>query len=171
MAQDAADDTATDAPTAAPATDDNPVAPQHVYILSTTTDPALEGVTARVGAAARAALRGVQGALWEEADRRYLGYDEATLASANAARAHLAEGRQAYLNLEFESAIDLLGQSVSEFDRAAVALRKGYRLPVWASGMTGLSVYGISSPPQGLTPIVAATPQMHIARNSLTGTE
>jgi len=122
MAQDAADDTATDAPTAAPATDDNPVAPQHVYILSTTTDPALEGVTARVGAAARAALRGVQGALWEEADRRYLGYDEATLASANAARAHLAEGRQAYLNLEFESAIDLLGQSVSEFDRAAVAL-------------------------------------------------
>jgi len=106
---------------AAPA-DENPVAPQQVYIVSTTSDPSLEGISARVGAAARAALRGVHGARWEEADRRYLGYDEPTLAAANAARAHLAEGRQAYLNLELESAIDLLGQSVAEFDRSAVAL-------------------------------------------------
>ncbi|NOY92406.1 MAG: PEGA domain-containing protein, partial [Deltaproteobacteria bacterium] len=115
----AAQEASEDAPAAE---DENPVAPQRVYILSTTSDAALEGVSARVGAAARAALRGVQGALWEEADRRYLGYDEATLASANAARAHLAEGRQAYLNLELETAIDLLGQSVQEFDRAAAAL-------------------------------------------------
>lgn len=101
---------------------DNPIAPQRVYIIASPTDDSLGGVSARVGAAARSALRSIEGALWEEADSRFMGYDSQTLQHLNLARTRLSEGRQAYLNLELESAIDLLGQAVADFDLAAAAL-------------------------------------------------
>lgn len=93
-----------------------------VYIVSVATEPELEAAAARVGAAARAALREVPGVDWNGADRIFLGYSDAIWSSLARARERLEEGRQAFLDLDFERAAGILQTSVEDFDAAAGAL-------------------------------------------------
>ncbi len=96
--------------------------PKRVYIVAVTADPELEAVAARIGSSARATLRTEHGVAWEAADEHFLGYDDATLAKLREARQRLADGRQAYLNLDLDHAIQLLQGAVNDFDGAAAAL-------------------------------------------------
>lgn len=98
------------------------VASQRVYIVSTALEPELEAVAARVGSAARAALRQVEGAAWQDADQRYLGYEPRMVASLARARTLLEEGRSAYLELELGTAIEKLEEAIDLFDEAQAAL-------------------------------------------------
>ena len=107
-------------PVAEPEVD--PVPPQTVYLLAVPTTPELEAVAARVGAASRAALRRVPGARWEAPDKAFLGYTEFMLDRLRRGRERLGEGRQAYLNLELERAIELLSGAIEDFDVAAAAM-------------------------------------------------
>jgi len=95
---------------------------QRVYIVANAIEPELEAVAQRAAAAARAALRGIPEASWEEADRRFLGYDQATLDTLEMARQQLDEGRAAYLELQLDNAIASLESAVAGFDQAAAAL-------------------------------------------------
>ena len=95
---------------------------QRVYIVSTALEPELEAVAARVGSAARAALRQVEGVAWQSADQRYLGYEPSMVGSLARARTLLEEGRSAYLELELETAIEKLAAAVDLFDEAQAAL-------------------------------------------------
>ena len=73
---------------------DGPVAVQRVYVVAAAIEPELEDEAGRAAAAARAALRNVEGADWQSADQRFLGYDDNTLAKlieALDADAELAE--------------------------------------------------------------------------------
>ena len=99
-----------------------PVARQRIYIVSHALEPELEAVAARAGSAARAALREVPAADWASADQRFLGYDDAALQHITEARRLLAEGSQAYLDLQLEQAVGLLSQAVGEFDASQAAL-------------------------------------------------
>ncbi|MBX3246811.1 MAG: PEGA domain-containing protein [Myxococcales bacterium] len=99
-----------------------PVAMQRVYVVSTAVDPELEAIAGRVGAAARAALRRVDGADWQRADQRFLGYDDNTLEKLRIARVKLEEGRTAYLDLRLDEATTLLVEAVENFDQAMSAL-------------------------------------------------
>jgi hypothetical protein len=124
----AAGDEAT--PESVPAAEPGPVAAAdsgtrpafHVYVLAVPTEDGLEALAQRAGAAARAALREVEGVEWRLADQLFLGYDDSALARIESARANLAAGRQAYLNFELDQAAGLLEQAVSDFDAAAVEL-------------------------------------------------
>ena len=100
----------------------DPVPPQTVYLLAVPTTPDLESVAARVGAASRAALRRVPGARWEQPDKAFLGYTDFMLERLRRGRERLTEGRQAYLNLELERAIELLAGAIEDFDVAAAAM-------------------------------------------------
>jgi hypothetical protein len=93
-----------------------------VYIVSVATEPELEAAAARVGAAARAALREIPGVDWNGADRVFLGYDDDTWSRLATARERLEQGRQAFLDLDFERAAGILQGSVEDFDAAAGAL-------------------------------------------------
>ena len=92
------------------------------YVVSTTTDAELSGPSTRVGAAARAALRGLGNVGWRAPDRTYLGYDSEVADRLVSAADGLATGRQAYLELRLEDAIDVLGRAVSDYEAAAGAL-------------------------------------------------
>lgn len=98
------------------------VAAQRVYIVSTALEPELEAVAARVGSAARAALRQVEGVAWQDADQRYLGYEPSMVVSLARARTLLEEGRSAYLELELSVAIERLEAAITLFDEAQAAL-------------------------------------------------
>lgn len=93
-----------------------------VYVLAVPSEDGLEALAQRAGAAARAALREVEGVEWQHPDQLFLGYDDSALARIESARARLAEGRRAYLNFELDQAAALLDQAVSDFDAAAGAL-------------------------------------------------
>jgi hypothetical protein len=108
-------------PSGALAQDDAP-SERRVYIVAVPVSSSVEEETARVGAAARAALRTVDGVAWQGPDQLYLGYDDDALARLARAREQLTEGRQAYLDLELERAIELLQSAVADFDAAASAL-------------------------------------------------
>lgn len=95
---------------------------QRVYIVAVPVGDGVEAETARVGAAARAALRNQDGVIWDEADQRFLGYDTAALTQLEQARSLLEEGRTAYLNLELAQAIELLTSAVQSFDASAAAM-------------------------------------------------
>ncbi|MAC28792.1 MAG: hypothetical protein CMN31_07405 [Sandaracinus sp.] len=111
------------APSVAQAQDDEgPIAMQRIYIVATAIDPELEPVAARAGAAARAALRQVDGADWQAADQRYLGYDDNTLEKLRIAREKLEEGRAAYLDLRLDEAVTVLQEAVDNFNLALSAL-------------------------------------------------
>lgn len=97
-------------------------APARVYVVSVATDESLIAVATRAGAAARASLRELDDVAWQEADQLFLGYDESALETIARARQRLAEGRDAYLNLDLERAILLLRGAVDDFDHAAAAL-------------------------------------------------
>jgi hypothetical protein len=99
----------------------DPVPPQTVYLLAVPTSADLESIAARVGAASRGALRRVPGAQWEAPDKAFLGYTDFMLERLRRGRDRLIEGRQAYLNLELERAIELLSGAVEDFDVAAAA--------------------------------------------------
>lgn len=101
---------------------DGIVAAQRVYIVSTALEPELEAVAARVGSAARAALRQVEGVAWQDADQRYLGYEPSLIVSLARARTLLEEGRSAYLELELGTAIEKLAAAIELFDEAQAAL-------------------------------------------------
>ncbi len=101
---------------------DGPIAMQRVYVIAAALDPELEDEAARAAAAARAALRGVEGADWEAADQRFLGYDDNTLARLREARAQLEEGRSAYIDLRLDEATELLSSAVDNFNQALSAL-------------------------------------------------
>lgn len=92
------------------------------YIVAVPMEAGLEGEAARVGAAARAALRGVDGVEWLAADRTFLGYSDYMLNQLQAARSRMELGNQAYLNLEYDAAIDAFSASAEAFDEAAGAL-------------------------------------------------
>jgi hypothetical protein len=96
--------------------------PPTVYIVSVATEPELEAAAARVGAAARASLREVAGVEWAGADRVFLGYDDVVWSRLATARERLEEGRQAFLDLDFERSSSILASSVEDFDAAAGAL-------------------------------------------------
>jgi hypothetical protein len=100
----------------------DPVPPQRVYLIAVATSPELEAAAARVGAAARSALRRVPGAQWEGPDQAFLGYTDFMLERLRSARESLIAGRQAYLDLELEHAIELLTSAVEGFDAAAAAM-------------------------------------------------
>lgn len=95
---------------------------QRVYIVSSALEPELEAVAARVGSAARSALRSVEGADWATADQRFLGYPPGLIETLATARVRLEEGRQAYLDLELDQAAELLTESIRLFDEAQAAL-------------------------------------------------
>jgi len=96
--------------------------PVPAYVVTASMDPEVDSVAARIGAAARAALRGVARVDGSLADQAYLGYDDATAAQIESGYRLLEEGRQAYLDLELELAIERLSASVAAFDRGAAAL-------------------------------------------------
>lgn len=93
-----------------------------VYVVAVAAEPNLEPIAARAGAAARASLRSVEGIEWRGPDRRYLGYDASALEALERGREQLAEGRQAYLNLELDQAIRALSSAVESFDQAATVM-------------------------------------------------
>lgn len=105
-----------------------PVPEQRVYIVAVPMSDDLEAVAARVGAAARASLRRIEGVQWEGPDQAYLGYTDFMLERLNRGRERLEAGRQAYLNLELEQAIELLGGAVDDFESAAAALEDPHDL-------------------------------------------
>lgn len=92
------------------------------YIVAVPMNDGLDAVATRVGSASRAALRGIDGVDWRTPDQRFLGYDDSALSLLDQAREQLESGRQAYLNLEFDQAIEQLRSSVENFDSAAAAL-------------------------------------------------
>jgi len=93
-----------------------------VYIVSIARAPELEPAAARVGAAARAALRRVEGVDWQTPDQRFLGYDGQVAERLVRARQRLDLGREAYTNLQMGQAIGELAGAVEDFDAAAVAV-------------------------------------------------
>ena len=93
-----------------------------VYIVSIARAPELEPAAARVGAAARAALRRVEGVDWQTPDQRFLGYDGQVAERLVRARQRLDIGREAYTNLQMGQAIGELAGAVEDFDAAAVAV-------------------------------------------------
>ena len=93
-----------------------------VYIVSVAMDDPADAVAMRAGAAARAALRTIEGVDWRGPDQAFLGYDESALSSLTRARTRFEAGRQAYLNLELEEAIGELAGAVADFDAAAAAM-------------------------------------------------
>jgi len=93
-----------------------------VYIVSVPMEAGIDAEATRAGAAARAALRGIEGVDWRSPDQRFLGYDDAALGILDRAREQLDAGRQAYLQLELDGAIEQLRGAVENFDAAAVAL-------------------------------------------------
>jgi len=95
---------------------------QRVYIVSLAANDDLESVSARVGAAARVALRQIEGVDWQGPDRAFLGYSEFMVERMARARERLAEGRQAYLDLDLDRAMDQLAGAVEDFDAGAGAL-------------------------------------------------
>ena len=92
------------------------------YIVAVSSDPVLENTTARVGAAARAALRRQNVVEWQTADERYLGYGAELHLQLEEAKNHFDEGRAAYLNLQLEEGIRALEAAVRGFDEAAAAV-------------------------------------------------
>ncbi|MEM1415551.1 MAG: PEGA domain-containing protein [Myxococcota bacterium] len=96
--------------------------PPRVYVVAHATEPELDLVAARAAASARAALRSLEGAGWQTADRRFLGYDDVTAESLREARRLLAEGEAAYLELRFADAVGALRGSVRAFDAAIAAV-------------------------------------------------
>lgn len=93
-----------------------------VYIVSVPMDDGLDAVATRAGAAARAALRRIEGVDWRSPDQRFLGYDDSALSVLDRARQQLDAGRVAYLELEFDRAITELQGAVENFDAASAAL-------------------------------------------------
>ncbi len=93
-----------------------------VYIVSVPMEDGLDAVATRAGAAARAALRGIEGVDWRTPDQRFLGYDDSALSVLDRAREQLEAGRGAYLQLELDSAIESLQGAVENFDAASAAL-------------------------------------------------
>lgn len=93
-----------------------------VYIVSVPMEDGLDAVATRAGAAARAALRGIEGVDWRTPDQRFLGYDDSALSVLDRAREQLEAGRGAYLQLELDSAIESLRGAVENFDAASAAL-------------------------------------------------
>lgn len=96
--------------------------PARVYVISVATDDSLIAVASRAGAAARASLRELDHVAWQEADQLFLGYDDSALETIARARLRLTEGRDAYLNLDLDRAIELLQGAVDDFDHSAGAL-------------------------------------------------
>jgi hypothetical protein len=93
-----------------------------VYFLSMAAEGELDALAVRAGAAARVALRSSEGTSWRVADRLFLGYGPEDRARIGRAHERLAAGRAAYLNLEFEQAIETLSDAVADLDAAASAL-------------------------------------------------
>src|SRR5690606_14459010 len=59
---------------------------QTAYVVAVPTSDELESVTARVGAAARASLRRIDGVRWQRPDQAYLGYSDFMLERLNRGR-------------------------------------------------------------------------------------
>ena len=95
---------------------------KRIYVIADALDPELENVAARAGSSARGALRAIEDAEWQDADRRFLGYDESTAGRLHEARDLLEQGRAAYLDLQLDRAIELLGQSLDLFDSSLAAV-------------------------------------------------
>jgi hypothetical protein len=95
--------------------------PVRAYVMAVPADAELEPVAARVGAAARAALRELP-VEWSVADRHFLGYSDFTYGQLTSARQKLEAGRQHYLNLELVEAIETLTGAVADFDASGAAL-------------------------------------------------
>ncbi len=95
---------------------------QTAYVVAVSTSDELEPVAARVGAAARASLRRIDGVRWQQPDQAYLGYTDFMMQRLSRGRERLEAGRQAYLNLELDQAVELLGGAIDDFDVAAPAL-------------------------------------------------
>lgn len=114
----------TEAPTAPPHSGPAP----RVYIVSVALGDGLDGFAARVGSAARSALRAVPNVDWQAADQAFLGYDANTLQTLTRARERLEEGRQAYVNLELDHATAALEGAVQDFDNAAPAIEDPHDL-------------------------------------------
>lgn len=93
-----------------------------VYIVSVPMNDGIDAVATRGGAAARAALRNIEGVNWRDPDQRFLGYDASALSVLQRAREQLDEGRNAYLQLELGAAVESLESAVDNFDAAAAAL-------------------------------------------------
>ena len=93
-----------------------------LYVVASAAEPELETVAARVGAAARAALRNQPEVDWRAPDQRFSGYQPEALETLARARASLEEGRAAYVDLRLEDAIEALTTAVRSFDEAAAAL-------------------------------------------------
>lgn len=96
--------------------------PLRVYVVSVAADDSLEAYAQRAGAAARHELRTLTTVDWRAADQLFLGYDDSALETIERARVRLDQGRQAYLNLDLTSAIELLSGAVADFDATAAAL-------------------------------------------------
>ena len=96
--------------------------PPKVYVVAAPRLPAAVDEAARIGSSARAAIRDESSVQWRDADARFLGYTPTALSNLRRARQNLAAGRQAYLNVELDQAIQLLDQAVDQFDTAAAVL-------------------------------------------------
>ena len=92
------------------------------YVVTASMDEQVDGYAARVGAAARAALRSLETLDSRAADQAFLGYADSDREALVEGQTLLEEGRQAYLELDLEAAISRLEQSVAAFDRGAAAM-------------------------------------------------
>ncbi len=100
----------------------SPAPLRKIYVLAVPAGPGDALASARLGGVAREVLRGVSLADWREADRRFLGYGEGALDALDQARERMGQGRQLYMNLELEQAIEALSEAVRNFDLAAEVL-------------------------------------------------
>ena len=99
-----------------------PAESQPAYVVTASMEEEVDGFAARVGAAARAALRTLDVVDSRNADQAFLGYSDADREALAEGARLLEEGRQAYLELELEAAIERLEMSIAAFDRGAAAM-------------------------------------------------
>ncbi len=96
-----------------------------LYVVTVPADEASVPAASTVAGAAREVVRALPMADWADADRLFLGYDESSLQALQDARDKLEGGRQAYLNLELDKAIELLEGASNALELAQPVLEDG----------------------------------------------
>ena len=74
-----------------------------VYIVSVPMEAGIDAEATRAGAAARAALRGIEGVDWRSPDQRFLGYDDAALGILDRAREQCAQPQEPHERADVEA--------------------------------------------------------------------
>jgi len=89
-----------------------------VYVVAVPMEASVDVAAARVGAAARSTLRGIDTVRWQEADRAFVNYED-ELEALQRGRDRVRQGQQSFLELEYDRAIEAFSGAVRDFDSAA----------------------------------------------------